>query len=380
MIYLDNAATTEIKPEVLVHMMPYFTDEFYNPSAKYSKGVNIRNVVEESRKTIAKSIGTKTNRVYFTSGGSESNCWAIQGFVNYQKSMNKNPIVVTSVIEHKSIIECVENCGCLYKFIDVDSEGFINLNQLEDYLTWNNNYHPVLVSIQYANNEIGTVQHIKDIAELCHKYHAVFHTDAVQAYGAIFCDVNALNIDMLSVSGHKLGVPKGIGFLYIKQGIQIKPLIYGTQNFGMRGGTENVPYIVGMAVAAEGVINKKYLDSYQVCKEVRDYAIKQLADKFHVTLNGHMVNRLPNNINVTFPQFLTGESLIYMLDTSGFLISAGSACNSYIDLPSYVLKAIGLTDEQARRTIRITLSDYITKDMIDAFVKELEKCIKILTM
>ena len=373
-VYLDNAATSEVKPEVLVKMMPYFLDEIYNPSALYSKGIEIRQVVENARNIIAQSIGAKNKEIYFTSGGSESNCWAIQGFVNYWLGQNITPVVVTSVIEHKSILECVNNLPVVTKFIHVDNKGFVDLEELKEKIV---DHFPTLVSIQYANNEIGTVQHIKQIAEICHKKHAIFHTDAVQAYGHIYCDVNALDIDMLSASGHKFGAVKGSGFLYIKQGVQIKPLIYGTQNFGMRGGTENVPYIVGMATAAESIIKKDYLNEISCCKEVRDYAIDQLVNRFHVTLNGDAVNRLPNNINVTIPSTLTGESLIYMLDSSDIYISAGSACNSHIDKPSYVLKAIGLSDDDARRTIRISLNEYVKKEHIDYLITEIDKAIKV---
>jgi cysteine desulfurase len=259
-------------------------------------------------------------------------------------------------------------------YVDVDKFGFINMRSLE--LLLHNAYNEakeILVSIQFANNEIGTTQSIKEIAELVHKYNGLFHTDAVQAIGQFPIDVKELEIDMLSCSGHKLSAPKGIGFLYKKNGVEIDPLIYGSQMDGMRGGTENVAYIVGMAKAIElcDVSDDKIKGMYRK----RDYFINELIRKFGCMVNGSLDSRLPNSINVTFPQNITGEALLYLLDIRNILISTGSACNSKSVEPSYVLKAINLSDEQAMRTIRISLSSTITYKDIDMVIDEIEKCL-----
>ena len=253
-IYLDNAATTKPKKEVVEAMMPYLMDKWHNPSALYSKASKIKKDVESARKTIGKFINANGNEIFFTSSGSESNCWAIQGFVNHCIARGKNPCVITSIIEHKSVIECVDHLNNInVHYIGVDKNGFINISQLRNML-----FHAaticeeeVLVSIQFANNEIGTIQHIKEIAEEVHRFGGVFHTDAVQAFGHVQIDVKDLDVDMLTASGHKVGCPKGIGILYKKDSVSINPLIYGSQMDGMRGGTENVPYIIGMAKAVE---------------------------------------------------------------------------------------------------------------------------------
>ena len=377
MIYLDEAATTKPKEEVINAMLPFFTDMWFNPSSLYGGAVEVARALEVSKYTISNSINAKCNEIYFTSGGSESNCWAIQGFVNYWKSRGKESVVITSTIEHHSIIECVENIDADFMFISVDKNGFINPRHLEQMLKQCRERFgccKIIVSLQYANNEIGTIQNISELISISHKYGAVFHTDAVQAFGHINIDVNELNVDMLSVSGHKIGCPKGIGFLYIKNGIKINPIIYGTQNNGLRGGTENVPYIIGLSKAVSLIDDSKTVK----IKKIRDYAIDKLIDTFHVTLNGDKECRLPNNINVSFPYNVTGESLIYLLDMCDVYVSSGSACNSHIDKPSHVLKAIGLSDEDARRSLRITLSEETTKEDIDKAIYEIDKQIKIL--
>lgn len=368
MIYLDAASTTKPKQKVIDAMMPYFTEKWYNPSSIYSAGATIKKDIENARKTIGDFINANSNEIYFTSGGSESNCWAIQGFVNHCNRKGKDVAIITSVIEHKSIMDCVDNMNVNVHYVGVNNEGFVNVKSLESLLQdANSEAHEIIVSIQFANNEIGTIQNIKEIATLVHKYDAVFHTDAVQAFGQIPIDVKDLDIDMLSASGHKIGTPKGIGFLYIKDSVEIDPLVYGSQMDGMRGGTENVPYIIGMAKAVE-ISDDGWEGAF-----LRDYMIEKLKLKFDCNVNGSKVNRLRNNINITFPQKITGEALVYLLDLSDIYLSTGSACNSHSVEPSHVLKAIGLSDEEAARTIRITLSDMIDYDMVDKVIQEIEK-------
>lgn len=377
-IYLDASATTKPKQEVIKAMMPYLIDQWYNPSALYSKSSKIKEDIERARNTIGDFINADGKEIYFTSGGSEGNCWAIQGFINRCNRKGKEATIITSTIEHKSIMSCVENMNADIHYVGVDKQGFVDIIALESlihdaYLEANE----ILVSIQFANNEIGTIQNIKMIAELAHKYNAIFHTDAVQAFGHIQIDVEDLGIDLLSASGHKVGCPKGCGFLYIKNGVQIDPLIYGSQMDSMRGGTENVPFIIGMAKAID-LINNDQMCNFKTTI-LRNNFISELK-AIGCTLNGSFENRLPNNINVTFNQNVTGESLIYMLDMSDIMVSSGSACNSHSTDVSYVLKAIGLSDAEAMRTLRITLPDNITGDDLDNVICEIKKQITLLTI
>lgn len=378
LIYLDTAATTKPKQEIIEAMMPYFIEKWHNPSSLYSEGNIIKHEIEKSRKTIADYIDANPNEIFFTSSGSESNCWAIKGFVDYWKSKEITPCIITTPIEHKSIMSCVNN---LYDvdiyYIKVNNDGFVDLMSLEEAL-YCTPVIPTLVSIQFANNEIGTVQNIKKISNIVHKYNAVFHTDATQIFGQTYINVEELGIDMMTASGHKIGAPKGVGFLYKKRNIKINPLIYGTQMDGLRGGTENVPYIIGMAKAVELCMNN--WASVADVVNIREYMICKLKEKFNCKINGSEIYRLPNNINATFPQNITGESLLYTLDLSGIELSTGSACNSKSIEPSYVLKAIGLTDSEAMRTVRFTLSDNITYQDIDFVIGEIDKAIKIIEM
>lgn len=371
-IYLDAAATTQPKPEVVEAMMPYFTEKYYNPSSLYSAAVEVKKDIEQARQTIADFIDAEPNEIYFTSSGSEGNNWAIQGFVNYWRSI-KTPIVVTSEIEHKSIMSCFEDDDIIVKrAMPVNSEGFVDIEELEHTLkNYNDIFNcKILVSIQFANNEIGTIQHIQKIAALAHKYGAVFHTDAVQAFGHIPINVKELGIDMLTASGHKIGCPKGIGILYKNSKTPIKPLIYGSQMNGMRGGTENVPYIIGMAKAVD--IAKDDIVNQSNIRSVRDYFIDKL-ESIGCKLNGSKYDRLFNNINVILPDGVGGEEMMYMLDLSGIQCSTGSACNSRSKEPSHVLKAINLSDEEAARSIRMTISSDITFDDVDIVINEMKK-------
>ena len=377
LIYLDVAATTKPKQEVIEAMIPYFNEQYYNPSSLYSSATKIKEDIERARKIVGNFIKANSDEIYFTSSGSEANCWVIQGFVNRCNRRNKEATIITSTIEHKSIMECVKHMSTDVHYVDVDKFGLINMHSLELFLhNAYNEAREILVSIQFANNEVGTVQDIKEIAKLVHKYDGVFHTDAVQVVGQIPIDVKDLNVDIMSVSSHKFNGLKGIGFLYKKNGIEIDPLIYGSQMDGMRGGTENTAYIIGMAKAIElcDISDNKIEGMYRK----RDYFTNELVRNFGCMVNGSLDSRLPNNINVTFPQNITGEALLYLLDISNILISTGSACNSKSVEPSYVLKAINLSDEQAMRTIRISLSDDITYEQIDYVIDEIGRSLKLI--
>lgn len=377
MIYLDAAATTKPHQRVIEAMMPYFTEKWYNPSSLYEKGNKVKEDIEKARKTVADYIGADSNEIFFTSGGSESNCMAIRGFVDYWISKGLEPCVITTLIEHKSVVSCVDNLNDTnIHYVGVDENGFVDLQKLDTLLRYNE-LHPTLVSIQHANNEIGTIQDIKSISKLVHRYGATLHTDSVQAFGQLPIDVNDLGIDMLSASGHKIYAPKGIGFLYKRNEVEIKPLIYGSQMDGMRGGTENVPYIIGMAKAVKLIRNDKELGIR--LSLLRDNFISQLK-AIGCKVNGSIDKRLPNNISVVLPDNAMGESILYMLDMSGIFVSTGSACNSKSIEPSYVLKAIGLSDEEANKTIRITLPNDTEADEIDKAVCEIKKQIKLLSM
>ena len=379
-MYLDNAATTKPKQEVIEAMIPYFTNKWHNPSSLYSDAVKVKKDIEDARKTVANFINANANEIYFTSSGSESNCWAIRGFVDYSISKGRKPCVITSTIEHKSIIECVDHLNNVeVHYIGVDKYGFVNLANLRSMMLQARvTCDDIVVSIQFANNEIGTIQRIEDIADVVHRYDGVFHTDAVQAVGNVHIDVEALGVDMLTASGHKMGCPKGCGFLYKKNNVNINPLIYGTQMDGLRGGTENTAYIMGMAKAIE-LCDTNFSNIEELYSKT-DYFIGYLKYKFNAKLNGHPVKRLPNNVNVTFPQNITAEALLYSLDLSNIQVSVGSACNSHSIEPSHVLKAIGLSDEEAMKTIRITINNDITYEDIDYVVEELDKAIKIISI
>lgn len=382
-MYLDTAATTCIKQEVIDAMMPYLTDRYFNPSSLYSDSTYVKIALDNARKTVADFICANPNEIYFTSGGSESNCWAIQGFVNSRIAKQRLPYIITTPIEHKSILECVDNQNfAVVHYLEVDENGFIDIDELNDvigYLLSNGaDASDILVSIQYANNEIGTVQDIVSIADTVHMYGCVFHTDAVQAFAHERHDqmnVDLLGIDMMSASAHKIGACKGTGFLYIRDGIEIKPLIYGSQMNGMRGGTENVAGIVGMAKAVE-LIKNNY-DNKRFLAMNRDYFINKLI-AIGCKLNGPSDNRLANNINVVLPYGINGETLLYSLDVDDIQIGTGSACNSHSIESSHVLKAIGLSDRDAECSIRITIPDDITMDEIDEIVKSIDSSIKVL--
>lgn len=391
MIYLDAAATaqyTNLDDIIINTIVTAMKDSWMNPSSLYA--TSIKDKIDKCRTNIAKFINAKSEEIIFTSGASESNNMAIRGWIDKswcdanmmddgEKYYSSMPHVITTSIEHKSILNLLDSDAliCFRHECAVDGCGRVILDSLEQLLRMYAN-EPVLVSVCMANNEIGTIQNVKKISELVHKYGDILHTDATQALGHIPIDVEYLGIDMMSCSGHKISpVLRGIGFLYKRNGINIQPLIYGNQEFGLRGGTENTYGILGLNKALE------HCDVYTTMEELsskRDYFIDNLKYKFGCKLNGHDINRLPNNINVTFPQNITGESLLYMLDVSGIKIGIGSACNSKSIETSYVLKAIGVYDENAMRTIRITIPDDITYAEIDNVINEIDKAIKIIEM
>ena len=375
MIYLDSSATTKVKPEILEAMIPYFTDKWYNPSSLYSPSVEVKNDIESARETVGNFIGAGGNEIYFCSCGSEADNWAIKGVAKIMTKKGKRHLITTT-IEHHAVLnsmKALEKDGFEITYLPVDKYGLITLKQVQDVIRPDT----ALVSIMYANNEIGSIEPISEIGELCHKNNVLFHTDAVQAVSNIKIDVKKQNIDLLSMSAHKFGAPKGIGALYIKNGIEVTNLIDGgAQMDGRRAGTENVPYIIGMAKAVE-LCDISAQKTEELCDK-RDYFIKRLVEKFGCTVNGSLEHRLPNNINVTFPQNITGESLLYTLDMSDIFISVGSACNSHSFQPSHVLEAIGLSDEEAMRSVRFSLPDDITYENIDYVIQEIGKAIMLI--
>ncbi len=362
MIYLDNAATTPTKPEVVEAMLPYFTENFGNPSTVYALGQSNKEAVTHAREIIANAIGAKTNEIYFTAGGSESDNWALKATADAYKSKGKH--IITTKIEHHAILhtcQWLEEHGFEVTYLDVDEDGMISLEQLESSIRPDT----ILISVMFANNEIGTIEPIKQIGEIAKKHGVLFHTDAVQAFTQVEINVDDMHIDMLSASGHKFNGPKGIGFLYIRKGVKIKNLIHGgAQERNRRGGTENVPGIVGIGKACEiAMANMKERTAKEI--KLRDHLIERLTTEIpYSRLNGSRTNRLPNNVNCCF-RFIEGESLLLWLDQAGICASSGSACTSGSLDPSHVLLAIGLPHEIAHGSLRLTLNEDITMEQID---------------
>ena len=380
MIYLDSAATGIYSPieDIVVNAMTEAMNEYWqNPSSLYA--VDVKEKINQCRANIAKFINAKPEEIIFTSGASESNNLALRGWADEIWSYTyKTPNIITTRIEHKSILELLDksNIDAEVVYCDVNELGIIDYEMLEQLLLMRKS-KPVLVSVHMANSEIGVLQDIRRISDLVHQYGGVLHVDATQALPYVPINVEEIGIDLMSASGHKISsVLKGIGFLYKKDCINIQPLIYGAQENHLRGGTENTFGIIGLSKAIDYccVDEKRIAD----LRSKRDYFIGSLEYKFGCKLNGHCSQRLPNNINVTFPQNITGEALLYMLDMSDIKVSTGSACNSKSIEPSYVLKAIGLTDDEAMRTIRITISDDITYEQIDYVINEIDKAIKLI--
>ncbi len=362
MIYLDNAATTPARPEVVEAMMPYFTENYGNPSTVYGLGQASKEAINNARRIIADAIGAKENEIYFTAGGSESDNWAIKATAEAYQGKGKH--IITTKIEHHAVLytcEWLEKQGFEVTYLDVDENGLISLEQLEKSIRPDT----ILISIMFANNEIGTIEPIKEIGEIARRHKVLFHTDAVQAFTQVDINVDDMNIDMLSASGHKFNGPKGIGFLYIRKGVKIKNLIHGgAQERNRRAGTENVPGIVGLGKACEiAMSNMKERTKKEI--ELRDHLIDRIIKEVpYSRLNGHPSKRLPNNVNICF-RFIEGESLLLWLDQAGICASSGSACTSGSLDPSHVLLAIGLPHEIAHGSLRLTLSEDITLEQID---------------
>lgn len=361
-VYLDHAATTYVKKEVLDEMMPFFYESFGNPSSVYSLGQENKKAVELAKERIAKAIGANSNEIYFTSGGCEADNWVIKGIASANRDRGNH--IITTSIEHPAIINSckyLEKNGFEVTFLGVDENGQVRLDELENAIKDNT----VLISVMFANNEIGTIQPIREIAEIAHKHNVYLHTDAVQAVGSIKLDVKDLGVDMLSMSGHKFYGPKGIGALYIKKGTKIDSLIHGGgQEQGKRAGTENVPSIVGMGKAIE-MIYDNFDENNEKIIRLREKLINGVLNTIpHVRLNGHRTSRLPGNTNFSF-SFIEGEALLLMLNMKGVSGSSGSACSSGSLDPSHVLLAIGLDHGTAHGSLRLSLGSENTEEDID---------------
>ena len=367
-IYLDNSATTRLDDEVLKEMMPYLTEEYGNASSIYKLGRNNRNAVETAREKVAKAINAEPEEIYFTSGGTESDNTAIRGIAYNNKKKGNH--IITSKIEHPAVLETckqLEKEGFKVSYIDVDENGIIDLKQLKNSIQDNT----ILISIMFANNEIGTIQPIKEIGSIAKENNIYFHTDAVQAVGSLKIDVKEMNIDSLSMSAHKFYGAKGIGALYVKKGIIFQKFMNGGhQERNKRAGTENVSAIVGMGKAIEIAYRDLEKHTKQI-KELRDYYVNQVKDKIpYIRINGDMKKRLPGNSNISF-RFIEGEGLLLNLDLKGVCASSGSACTSGSLDPSHVLLAIGLPHEIAHGSLRISIGKYNTKEEIDYLVENL---------
>ena len=372
MIYLDNAATTKVNKKVLESMMPYFSEIYCNPSAAYSFATKGRIAIEEARNYAAKLIGASDMEIYFTSGGSESDNWAIKAVAESFSDKGKH---ITTKIEHHAVLhtcEYLERHGFDITYLNVDSDGKVRLDELKKSIREDT----ILISVMTANNEIGTIQPVAEIGKIAHEKGILFHTDAVQAYGHIPINVDEMNIDLLSASGHKFNGPKGVGIMYIRKGVKIRSFIHGgSQERGRRAGTYNVPGIAGLGTAAK-LAMENMAKRAEKEKELRDYFIDRISAEIPYTvLNGHREDRLPNNINFCF-RFVEGESVLIMLDQAGICASSGSACTSGAIDPSHVLRAIGLSDEMAHESLRLTLSYENTKEEIDTVVGELKRIVE----
>ena len=372
-IYMDNAATTQVYPEVFDAMKPYFTEFYGNPSSIYSFAGNSKKAVEDARKTIADFLGARTEEIYFTGGGSESDNWALKATADAYA--NKGKHIITSKIEHHAILntcEYLEKKGFEVTYLDVDENGFVNPADVEKAIRPDT----ILVSIMTANNEIGTIEPIAEIGKIAKDHGVLFHTDAVQAFGHIPMNVDEMNIDMLSASGHKINGPKGIGIMYIRKGVKIGSFVHGgAQERQRRAGTHNVPGIVGIGKAVElARDNMKERMEYET--KLRDHLISRVMEEIpYAKLNGDKVKRLPNNVNVCF-RFIEGESMLILLDQNGVCGSSGSACTSGSLDPSHVLLAIGLPHEIAHGSLRLTLSEKNTMEEVDFTVDKLKGIIE----
>ena len=374
-VYLDNAATTPVRLEVEVAMRPYFCEKYGNPSGVYQMSSENRGMIENVREQIAKTLNASAEEIYFTSGGTESDNWAIKAAAQMLKEKGRH--IITSKIEHHAILNScayLEKQGFEVTYLDVDEYGKVNPADVEAAIRPDT----ILISVMYANNEIGTIEPIKEIGEIAHKHGILFHTDAVQAFGQVPINVDECHIDMLSASGHKLNGPKGIGFLYIRKGVKIRSFVHGgAQERKRRAGTENVPGIVGIGTATKRAIATMEERTAKE-REMRDYLIKRVTEEVPFTrVNGSRTNRLPNNVNFAF-QFIEGESLLIKLDMAGICGSSGSACTSGSLDPSHVLLAIGLPHEIAHGSLRLTLSEENTMEEMDYVVEQIKEIVSYL--
>lgn len=370
--YFDNAATTKVKEEVIKEMFPYFSVEYGNPSSMYSIGRSSRRAIETARKRVAELINCKPKEIYFTSCGSESDNMALKGIAYANKEKGNH--IITSKIEHPAILnscKTLEKQGYRITYLNVDEEGKIDISELENSI----NKDTILISIMFANNEIGTIEPIEQISKIAKKHNIIFHTDAVQACGNIKIDVKEMRIDMLSLSGHKINAPKGVGALYVREGIEFDRLLDGGhQEKNKRAGTENVAEIVGLGKACE--IAKNNLESHiNKLKELRDFYINQVEEKIeNIKLNGPRDNRLPGNANISF-KGVNGSELLLKLDEKGICASAGSACSTGSNSPSHVLTSIGLDSKMADGTLRVTFCEENSKEDVEYLVENLENIV-----
>lgn len=372
MIYLDNAATTKTAPEVVEAMLPYFTEYYGNAGSIYGLAGESRKALLRARERIAGTLGAEANEIYFTAGGSESDNWALKAV--FEAWQDKGKHIITSRIEHHAVLhtcEYLEKMGARVTYLDVDSEGLVDPGQLERAIRPDT----ILISVMAANNEVGTIQPVKEIGEIAAAHGILFHTDAVQAYGHLPLAVQECHIDLLSASAHKFNGPKGAGFLYVGKKAGIRSFIHGgQQERGRRAGTENVPGIVGMAAAARRA-HEHMEEREQKERMLRDYLIGRIeAEIPDVALNGHRIRRLPNNVNFSFAG-MEGETMLIMLDMAQICVSAGSACTSGAVDPSHVLLAMGLSKERARGSLRLTLCEENTREELDTVVEELARIV-----
>ena len=373
LIYLDNAATTKTAPEVVEAMLPYFSEAYGNPSSIYSLAGESRKGVDQARETIARALGARPEEIYFTAGGTESDNWALKAAAEFYRKKGNH--IITTKIEHHAVLhscQWLEKQGFEVTYLNVDENGVVRLEELKAAIRPTT----ILISVMYANNEIGTIQPIREIGEIAHEHGILFHTDAVQAFGQLPIQVDDCHIDMLSASGHKLNGPKGIGFLYIRKGVKIRSFIHGgAQERKRRAGTENVPGIVGLGKAVERAVGTMEART-ETERRLRDYLIDRVLKEIpYARLNGHRSQRLPGNANFSF-QFIEGESLLIMLDMEGICGSSGSACTSGSLDPSHVLLAIGLPHEIAHGSLRLTLNEEITKEDLDYVVDTLKRIVE----
>jgi len=372
-IYLDNAATTRTRPEVVEAMLPYFTEYYGNPSSVYEFSTPVKQAVAKARETIAASIGAKANEIYFTAGGSEGDNWVIKATADAYQSKGRH--IITSKIEHHAVLhtcQYLEKHGFEVTYLDVDEYGVVKLDELKKAIRPDT----ILISIMFANNEIGTIEPVREIGQIAREHGILFHTDAVQAYCHVPINVDEYHIDMLTTSAHKINGPKGIGFTYIRTGIKIRSFIHGgAQERKRRAGTENVPGIVGFGRAVE-IALETMEERTKKETELRDYLMDRVMKEVPYTrVNGHRTNRLPNNTNFAF-QFIEGESLLILLDGKGICGSSGSACTSGSLDPSHVLLAIGLPHEIAHGSLRLTLSEENTREEMDYVVDSIKEIVQ----